>query len=146
MSKTIEEHFRDWHDSVFGYGYGTGEPYTISATKKFLELCNEGGLGHSYDYTKLEAALTAPVAWLMINIFCKPDIDIIEYGTSPRFAWLTKKGERLKEFISKYTEDALLEIVRGDDKHYSHCYPNACNCGENGYEKGKVCQNPFWID
>lgn len=144
MGKTLEEYFRDWEGDTFGFGYGSGEEHTIPALKSFLELCIEPPLGHSYNYTKLEAALTPAVAWFLINALCKADI--IEYGTSPRYAWLTGKGERLKEFVSKYTAEQLVEIACNHDENYSHCYPDACNCGESGYEKGRICQNPFWIN
>jgi len=85
--KTEAEYFRDWESHVFGYGYGTGEAYVIPVLKTFLEHCNEGYYKHSYQYDVLEKAVTAPVAWLLINTLCHADI--IEYGTSPRYAWLT---------------------------------------------------------
>lgn len=146
MVKTIQEYFRDWHSNAFGFGYGTGEPHTIKAVKTFLGLCNEGSLNNSYDYNKLEEALTPTVAWLMINILCNHDMDIIEYGTSPRYAWLTAKGKRLKEFVNKYNEEELLNIVLDYDDNYPQCYPTACNCGEYGYDEKAICLNPFWLD
>lgn len=141
--KTQADYFRDWKSHFIGYGYGSGELYTIPALRTFLELCNEGPRGTSYDYAKLEAALGGATAWFLISsILAKADI--IEYGTSPRFAWLTRKGERLKAFVRPRTNDELLEIVCGHDESYAHCYPTACNCGPNGYEKSRVCNNPFW--
>jgi hypothetical protein len=140
MAKTLEENFRDWEGNTFGFGYGSGEPHTIPALRRFLELCNQGPYGHSYDYQKLETELTPTVAWLLINILCKADI--LEYGTSPRGAWLTKKGERLKEYVISHTDDELVETATNYNEDYSPCYPNVCNCGE--YEKGRVCVNPFW--
>jgi hypothetical protein len=144
MTKTLEENFRDWEANVFGFGYGSGETHTIPALKVFLELCNEGSYGHSYDHRKLEVALTPTVAWLLINILCKHSVDILEYGTSPRYAWLTKRGEALKEFVSHYTAEQLIDIACDHDQDYVHCYPDACNCGSNGYEEEKECPNPFW--
>lgn len=141
--KTLEEHFRDWESNFIGYGYGSGEPYTIPALRTFLALCNEGAYGHSYDFEKLESALGGATAWLLISILAKADI--LEYGTSPRFAWLTEKGERLKEFVLSRSDDELLSIVCDHDD-YIPCYPDSCNCGPKGYEKGRVCQNPFWLD
>jgi len=52
--KTIEEYFYDWEAHVFGYGYGTGEPYTLQALKDFLALCPDS-LG--YDYKAMEEKL-----------------------------------------------------------------------------------------
>lgn len=145
LTKTLEEYFRDWEGNAFGYGYGSGEMYTIPALKKFLELCNEGIYGNSYDYRKLEEALTGEVAWLLINTLCKHNINIIEYGTSPRFAWLTDNGIRLKEFVDKHTAEELITIATNYNEDYPLCYPDACNCGENGYEERRICQNPFWL-
>lgn len=142
IEKTIEENFRDWHGNIFSFGYGSGEPHTIPTLKKFLELCNRGAYNHQYDFSILEKELTPPVAWLLINILCKPDVDILEYGTSPRFAWLTKKGERLKEFVSSRTNEELLDIACRYDENYHSCYPDVCNC--DGYVEGKICYNPFW--
>lgn len=140
--KSIEHQFRDWEGHVFGYGYGSGEEHTLTALKQFLELCNEGSYGHSYSYETLEKALTPAVAWLLINILCHADI--IEYGTSPRFAWLTAQGERLKDFVSKHTVEQLYEIAANHDENYFSCSPQYCNCGEDGYEEGRVCDNQFW--
>lgn len=139
--KTPEQYFADWEGYVFGFGYGSGEPHTVPALRAFLELCDEGERGHCYDFRRLEAALTPPVAWLLINALCRYGVDIIEYGTSPRFAWLTPEGERLKAFmLSKPTEELIALAATNDDP----CYPNACNCGPDGYDPARVCQNPFW--
>lgn len=146
MNKTTEEYFRDWHNNAVGYGYGSGEPHTIPVLKKFLELCNGGSYNHQYDYAILEKELTPTVTWLLISILCAHEVDILEYGTSSRFAWLTKKGERLKEFVKSKTDDELIEIVCSSTENSTNCYPNACNCGDEGYVKDKTCQNPFWID
>lgn len=142
--KTLTEYFRDWEGDAFGYGYGTGEPHILPLLKKFLELCNRGSYNHQYDYEILERELTPAVAWLLINILCHKDM--LEYGTSPRFAWLTQKGKRLKEFVSQKSNEELIDIVCGHKEDYCHCYPTACNCGEHGYEEGLICQNPFWLD
>jgi hypothetical protein len=142
--KSIEDQFRDWEGSTFGFGYGSGEEHTIPALKHFLLLCNQGEYGNSYDYQMLEKALTPTVAWLFINILAK--VDIIEYGTSPRYAWLTEKGIRLKEFMRTHTDEQLIEMATDRTEDSTPCYPDACNCGEKGYEKGRVCANQFWQD
>lgn len=118
-SKTPEEYFRDWEGNAFGYGYGTGEQHTLPALKTFFDLCIEGEYQCGYDYGKLEAALSPTVAWLLINALCK--CDVIEYGSSPRRGWLTKKGKRLKQFVSERTCDELYELVCRDDS-YTPCY------------------------
>lgn len=137
--KTEIEYFRDWESHVFGYGYGTGESYIIPALKCFFDLVPLEG---AYDHKVLEDKLTPTVAWLLINALCKADV--LEYGTSPRFAWFTHgHGKRLKQFIDSKTVEELFKALRGD-QDYVECYPGACNCGLNGYEKGRKCANPFW--
>lgn len=138
-TKTIEQSFADWEGHTFGFGYGTGEPHILRALKAFFDAFGVDDRPNSYNYEKLEEAVTAPVAWLLINRLCQ--VDVIEYGTSPRFAWLTKEGEALREFMASKTVGELDVIISGHD---DHCYPDACNCGPNGYEEGRVCHNPFW--
>lgn len=138
MGKTIEEYFTDWESHVFGYGYGTGEQYTIDVLRVFMEFADP-----RYDYRILGQGMGAHAAWLIINILCHADI--IEYGSSPRFGWLTAKGKRLHEFMSKKSRADLIAYTQRDPS-YSHCYPNACNCGPEGYDANLVCPNPFWLD
>ncbi len=145
MTKSIEDNFSDWEADVFGFGYGTGEPHTVPALRKFFELCvpNAEGTSRSYDYRQLETELTPPVAWMLINTLCHADI--IEYGTSPRFGWLTGRGDRLCAFVLSKTEDELV-LLTCRDSDYGPCYPDACNCGPDGYQAGVKCDNPFWSD
>lgn len=137
MAKTLEQNFTDWEGSTFGFGYGTGEPHIIPALRQFMELCP-----HQYDYTVLEAALTPTVAWLLINVLCK--VDMLKYGTSPRFAWLTHKGHALRKFMLSKSADELVELVCSRTEDDSPCYPDVCNCGPDGYQAGVKCDNPFW--
>lgn len=147
MPKTIEENFRDWESEVFGFGYGTGEPYTLAALKTFMEVVGTGESperSHVYDYKKLEAALTPTVAWLLINTLARHPTEIVEYGTSPRFGWLTDEGKKLHDFVASKSLDELLKICLQHGEDYSHCGPSYCNCGPHGYEHGRKCNNPFW--
>lgn len=144
--KSIEDSFRDWESNAFGFGYGSGEEHVIPALRRFMELCSEPPLGGSYDYRKLEAELGPAVAWLLINMLCHHRIDMIEYGTSPRCGWLTKTGERLKEFMLSKTSDELVELATNYDQDHTICMPDACNCGPKGYVEGRKCPNPFWDD
>lgn len=143
MTKPIEQSFADWEGSAFGFGYGTGEPHTIPAVRAFLRLCNRNDGARAYNYEDLEAELGATVAWLLINTLCKHGVDIIEYGTSPRYGWLTEKGEALRKFMLSQDEETLIRLACERD---DPCYPDACNCGPQGYEEGRVCVNPFWQD
>jgi hypothetical protein len=135
--KTIEQYFIDWESDVFGYGYGTGEEPVLLALKNFLLLCCNGPYQHAYNYDELEKALTPTVAWLLINTLCHANI--LDYGTSPRYAWLTPQGEALKKFVSERTAVQLAELPSpGGD--YIHCMPDHCNCDDGDCRTG----NPFW--
>lgn len=142
MEKTIDDYFCDWESDTFGYGYGTGEDFTIPALQQFIGSIPESGC---YDYKDLpkKSGLSELETWLFINIMC--EANIIEYGTSPRYGWLSKCGKRLKEYLEDKAPESIFHIIDRDED-YHKCYKNACNCGENGYEKGRICQNPFWIE
>lgn len=129
-----DKNFIDWENYVFGFGYGTGEEYTLKALKTFLYYCKLNG----YGYHVLETTVTPTVAWLLINILCHADI--LEYGTSLRFGWLTEKGKLLRKFMLSKTEDELYEMVNVD-QDYVYCYPDYCNCD---LPKGVTCNNPLF--
>lgn len=144
MQKTLDENFIDWEADAFGFGYGSGEPHIIPAVKTFFSLCNalcNQSPNGAYDYTEIEAALTPTVAWLLINVMGHQDV--IEYGTSPRYGWLTPQGQALKAFVDGKTADELLALTQHDES-YIGCSRDACNCGPNGYQEGVKCNNPFW--
>lgn len=105
------EQFREWERNVLGYGYGTGEPHVLAALKTFLEHCNKGERGESYEYEGLEQAVTPTVAWLLINILCRHDANVLEYGTSARYGWLTPFGVQLRDFLAAHTVEQLQEIL-----------------------------------
>lgn len=136
--KISDKNFVDWEKHVFGYGYGTGEEYTIEALRNFFKLCN-GGSGTQYDYEKLEEKLGGAVTWLLINALCHADI--IEYGTSPRYGWLTKAGEMLKDYMLSNTPQNLYELLMGDES-WGSCFPDLCQCGEES--KKETC-NPLFM-
>jgi hypothetical protein len=136
--KTLADNFTDWEAHVFGFGYGTGEEHTVPAVWDFLLATPDSG---SYDYSLLEEACGPTVAWLLINTFAHHNL--IEYGTSPRHGWLTEQGRALQAFVAARTPDELIALTERDED-YVECSPDACNCGPNGYEKGRVCANPFW--
>lgn len=128
-----DQHFIDWECHALGYGYGTGEEFIIPALKRFMEMAPP--CGGSYHHEALEAALGPAVAWLLINLLCRADI--IEYGTSPRHGWLTRKGEALKAYLASKSTDELLAVI-GDGE--SCCFPDTCQC------EGVNCPNPLWVD
>lgn len=135
--KTIEAHFADWHSEAFPFGYGTGEEHTLAALRSFMEIVQRD---ERYFYEALEEKLTPTVTWLLINMLCK--LDVIEYGTSPRYGWLTPHGKALRDYLMATTFEQLLAAATMDDP--DRCTPTFCNCGPQGYSKKKLCHNPFW--
>ena len=79
----LDEHFTDFLKSVFRY-----------------EL-KEWGFGD----VKMEPHF-AVAYWLFLSELVA--LDLAEYGTSPRGAWLTTKGERFKHLVMS-NEDAIGE-------------------------------------
>lgn len=142
MAKSLEENFADWEGSVFGFGYGSGEEHVLLVLKAFFAAIGMEASLDRYDYRRLEATLTPPVAWLLINALCRADV--IEYGTSPRYGWLTPQGKALAAFIEPRTAEELTCICTKHSEDYVPCYPDDCNCAPSVCEVGKKCQNPFW--
>lgn len=143
MTKSFEDYFSDWEGHAFGFGYGTGEAHVVPAIRKFFELTFNGGSRTAYDYVELEQQIGPIAAWLLINALCRDGVEIIEYGTSPRCGWITEEGERLREFMLSRSDEQLVALANRD-ADYNQCWPQACNCGSDGYEPGRKCQNPFW--
>lgn len=135
--KTLDDYFADWENAAIGFGYGSGEEHVIPALQAFVRaIPGRGPKGEyqSYDYRDLEAAVGPVAAWLFISIFGHSDL--IEYGGSSRFAWLTDRGIALKSYLdSTHTEHILGRLA---DCDYVYCYPDHCNCD------GEPCRNPFW--
>jgi hypothetical protein len=132
IGKLTDKHFIDWFNDTFPYCYGTGEQHIIPALVNFF-VCLKLGNGKSYDYAVLERVLGPTVAWLMIGKLC--GAYIFEYGTSPRYAWLTQRGEALNAYLEGKTDDQLVELVTETDQDYIFCYPDRCNCDQ-------PCNNP----
>lgn len=138
MPKDIDDFFADWEADAFGRGYGTGEPFVLDALAKFFAACREDG---TYQHDVLEAACGPAVAWLLINRLCQPDVDVIDYGTSPRFGWLNKtNGLALRDYFASHTVEQLVDNVTDRDMEYVHCMHNHCNCDDG------PCVNPFFSD
>ena len=54
-----------------------------------------------WGFSDVELEPTFAVAyWLLISELVR--LDLVEYGTSPRGAWLTEKGERFKSLVMKH--------------------------------------------
>jgi len=140
-ARTIDDHFYDWESDVFGFGYGSGEEYTLPAIKAFMSAIPADG---KYDYGVLESALGPTVAWLLINTFAHANL--ISYGTSPRYGWLEPAGMRLKGYLDGKTFDDLVAVMNSHAADYFPCFKDGCNCGDRGWVNQKICHNPFWTE
>lgn len=137
MIKTLEQHFIDWEADAFGFGYGTDERHTLSALQLFLKLMP---VGQSYNFESMERELGPVVAWLLINALCKNHT--LDYGTSPRHAWLTRGGMELRAFVAQHSVTQLVSMITMHNGDYVHCFRNLCQC-DLANPKPK-CVNPFW--
>jgi len=108
--------FKDWESRVFGAGYGSGEFPILKVVKVFFDSLEDG---RSYDHKILEDKLGDTVTWLLINAFDKGNV--IEWGTSSRYGWLTSCGEYVKDFIKDKTVEELYEIVMADEDSICMC-------------------------
>lgn len=139
----IDKYFTDWENHVFGYGYGTGEEYTLKALKDFMDCMEKSKFDEEilvYDHKNLYKSLGTMCTWLMINTL--NHADILEYGTSPRFGWFTKKGRKLYDYLKTKTVADLYNLTTSKEEgEYYCCYPDHCNCEE--LVQGK-CNNPFF--
>lgn len=142
--RTLESYFADWESEAFGYGYGSGERHTLGALKSFFQAIGRDDNPDAYEYEKLDAAVGKTVAWLLINTLCQWKIDVIEYGTSPRYGWLNVHGVKLKHFLASKSVDELVDICCADCGENPGCGVNHCNCGPDGYDDKRVCPNPFF--
>lgn len=135
VTKTLASYFADWEGEVFGFGYGSGEEHVLGALRAFFEKCS--GNNGQYDFRELEASIGAAPTWFLINAL--GHADIIEYGTSPRFAWLTPQGVRLRDFVLAHSAEELVMLTVRDEDDVP-CYRGSCNCD------GPKCINPFWTE
>jgi len=113
----LKKQFILFENKAFGYGYGSGEIYVLTVFKRFLQICPVEG---NYDYHILENLLTPPIAWLLINILCREEV--LEYGTSPRFGWLSSLGIDLKIFTEEHTVEELAEMLNLSEEEKSELY------------------------
>jgi hypothetical protein len=133
--KSLDQHFIDWEANTFGFGYGSGENHVLGALKSFMAAIRADG---SYDYSDIEKAVTPTVAWLLINTLAHDRK--LDYGTSPRFGWLSESGKALAQFVATRSVDDLYDLACNHDQEYIHCYPEHCNCEGGDCRPG----NPFW--
>jgi hypothetical protein len=114
-----DKQFREWEQAYLGYGYGTGEAYICPALHAFFAALEEG---RSYQHTILEQRFGGLAAWLLINLLAHADI--IEYGTSPRFGWLTPRGTILRDYVLSKTPAELTDIASACEPEGEHACSN----------------------
>lgn len=106
-----DKQFKEWENETFGFGYGTGEEYTLPLLKKAFDLFPESG---TYDYVTLEKELGQTTFWLLLNTLAHSP-GVINYGTSSRYGWLDEKGKEIKTYLSFKSENELYSIVMKDE-------------------------------
>jgi hypothetical protein len=143
MAKSViatDKHFREWEREAFGYGYGTGEYYILPILHHFFLTLEDG---HAYEAENVARELGNAEAWFLLNVLCH--MNIVDYGTSPRYGWLTPMGERLRDYVLCRTPEMLYSIVMADG--YNHgvfdvseeCSLDFCNCPDG--VAGQGCLN-----
>jgi hypothetical protein len=131
--------FINWERETFGAGYGTGELPIMEAVKTFFDSLDD----LSYNYIILEDRLGSTVTWLLINAFEKKNI--IEWGSSARFGWLTSSGIHLRNYIRNKTPQELYNILMACDE--TNFYTCLCNgeaheeCAKNPMLNGKYANS-----
>lgn len=99
------EQFRLWYAELPILAYGEiGDDQVQSAFKEILNWKNDGvfisGIGTGvYGIPESEHNYTLTEYWLYLGLLS----DCIEYGSSPRGAWLTDKGKEILEFMNNNT-------------------------------------------
>jgi hypothetical protein len=100
------QEFYNWYQSHYSHGYGTGEVHIVWSLKRFVEAIP---LDEAYNYEDIEAKVGPVVAWMFIDVFCQDNL--LEYGSSPRYAWLTESGVDLAQFVRSKDATELYDIV-----------------------------------
>ena len=89
--------------------YGDIEPHLNEYLPKFFSVdVSEVGFITSHRMNTLE--FWAVVSWLV-------RMDFLEYGTSPRGAWLTEEGEEFKKYVLE-TKDPITHLIYEVDEDF----------------------------
>jgi len=90
------EHIKEWKNKLQDTNclfYGELEFYLDTYIKKFFSVdVKDVGFNEEHPMNNLEF-------WFVVSMLVH--MDMLEYGTSPRGAWLTEEGEKFKEFCLK---------------------------------------------
>jgi hypothetical protein len=142
-----DKHFREWEQEAFGFGYGTGEAYILPILSRFFRALTHGVGSHNaghYDAERLAAQLGDAHTWFLLNVLCR--MDVIAYGTSPQYGWLTTLGQRLFSYVRVRTPHQLYAIVTQDGEPAQPlCSRTSCHCPDGSDTQG--CQhNPLFVE
>jgi len=134
--------------------YGSGEQYVVPALKEFLSYYKREAfapLGIDEFVTNLSqpplATLTPATIWMLVNTLNA--FDILDYGTSPRYGWLTDQGFELKKYLDDNTVEHILDVLfQEHESTKGIMFPCShgdimCCCEDRDDEKGIRCINPF---
>lgn len=87
----MNEEFKEMIENTDALFYGELEFYLEEYLPKFFSVeVKEVGFDEKHPMNNLGFWFT--VSWLV-------RMDCLEYGTSPRGAWLTEKGEKFKKYV-----------------------------------------------
>jgi len=97
----------------FGLLYGDWEDDLIKYIKDFLDKfhninSNHIELGCYEEYEDFDDKMNV-IYWFILSKF--NEMNLINYGTSPRLCWLEPLGLEFVEFIKKHNDDELLKII-----------------------------------
>jgi len=154
--KTLDNYFYDWFGEVFGYLYGTGEQYVVPALKEFLSYYKREAfapLGIDELVTNLSqpplTTLTPATIWMLVNTLNA--YDILDYGISPRYGWLTDEGFELRKYLDDHSVRHILDVLFQEHESTKNVMMScnvgttiySCSCEDRDVDKGIRCINPF---
>lgn len=106
MQETLQEKFREKIEDTDMLCYGDIEPHLDAYLPKFFAVeVKEVGFNDEHSMNTLEF-------WFVVSWLVK--MDFLEYGTSPRGAWLTREGQEFKNYVLS-TPKPITNIIYGHE-------------------------------
>lgn len=100
-----KEQLKEMIENTDALFYGELEYYLDEYLPKFFSVeVKDVGFDEKHPMNNLEFWFT--VSWLV-------RMDCLEYGTSPRGAWLTEKGKALKQYVLS-TKDPIQSLIHSE--------------------------------
>lgn len=110
MTKLIEVK-EEWKDKLYDTDalfYGELEFYLDEYLPKFFSV-GVSDVAFTKDHKMNDALFWFTVSWLV-------SMNFLDYGTSPRIAWLTEEGKKFKEYVLE-TPDPITRLLHMKVKH-----------------------------